>query len=84
MTKPTPFTAYQWKLFLFLSVATFFEGYDFIALTQILPSLRQEIAKRKGEKIRDESMVVHYCHCDLVYSTGLYPAEVRDFNLTEK
>lgn len=33
-------TAYQKKLFLFLGVATFFEGYDFFALSQILPELR--------------------------------------------
>ena len=32
-------TPYQRKLFVFLSVATFFEGYDFFALTQILPEL---------------------------------------------
>ncbi len=35
-------TGYQRKLLLFLSVATFFEGYDFIALSQILPNLRSE------------------------------------------
>ncbi|MBZ0120546.1 MAG: MFS transporter, partial [Sandaracinaceae bacterium] len=37
------FTGYQWRLFLFLSVATFFEGYDQIALTQILPNLRHDM-----------------------------------------
>ena len=31
---------YQKRLFAFLSVATFFEGYDFFALTQVLPHLR--------------------------------------------
>ena len=36
-------TPYQRKLFLFLGVATFFEGYDFIALTQLLPNLRQDM-----------------------------------------
>ncbi len=35
-----PLTDYQKKLFLFLGVATFFEGYDFIALSQVLPKLR--------------------------------------------
>lgn len=45
MAEPkTPLTAYQWKLFAFLSVATFFEGYDFFALTQILPNLRAEMS----------------------------------------
>jgi MFS transporter, putative metabolite:H+ symporter len=34
------FTAYQKRLFVFLSVACFFEGYDFFAITQLLPSLR--------------------------------------------
>jgi MFS transporter, putative metabolite:H+ symporter len=38
------FTPYQRRLFVFLSVAQFFEGYDFIALTQILPNLRKSMA----------------------------------------
>ncbi len=37
------FTPYQRRLFIFLSVATFFEGYDFMALTQILPELAEEM-----------------------------------------
>ncbi|HWA74840.1 MAG TPA: MFS transporter [Polyangiaceae bacterium] len=37
---PVPFTAYQKRLFGFLSVACFFEGYDFFALSQLLPNLR--------------------------------------------
>ncbi|MEM9191000.1 MAG: MFS transporter [Myxococcota bacterium] len=36
------FTGYHWRLLAFLSVATFFEGYDFMALTQILPELRKD------------------------------------------
>lgn len=40
-------TPYQRKLLVFLSVATFFEGYDFIALTQILPSLARDFALPK-------------------------------------
>lgn len=35
------FTAYQKRLFVFLSVATFFEGYDFFALSQLLTSIRE-------------------------------------------
>ena len=35
-----PLDDYQRRLVVFLSVATFFEGYDFIALAQILPTLR--------------------------------------------
>ena len=38
-----PLTSYQRQLFVFLSVASFFEGYDFIALTQILPNFRQDM-----------------------------------------
>jgi len=34
-------SAYHWKLFGFLSVATFFEGYDHIALSQLLPNIRE-------------------------------------------
>ncbi len=36
-------SAYHWRLFFFLSVATFFEGYDQIALTQILPELTDDL-----------------------------------------
>lgn len=44
------FTAYQKRLFVFLSVACFFEGYDFFAITQLLPSLRAtfELTKQQG------------------------------------
>ncbi len=35
-------TPYQKRLFVFLSVATFFEGYDFFAFTQVLPRVRTE------------------------------------------
>lgn len=37
---PAPFTPYHRRLFAFLSVASFFEGYDFFAISQLLPSLR--------------------------------------------
>lgn len=40
---------YQRRLFAFLSVACFFEGYDFFALTQVLPHLREEWALDKQE-----------------------------------
>jgi putative MFS transporter len=40
MPPRTPLSAYQRRLLFFLSIAEFFEGYDFIALTQILPNLR--------------------------------------------
>ncbi|HMJ13390.1 MAG TPA: MFS transporter [Polyangiaceae bacterium] len=41
--KSARFTPYQLRLFVFLSVASLFEGYDFFALTQILPNLRAEM-----------------------------------------
>lgn len=44
----TKLTPYQWRLFLFLSVATFFEGYDQLALTQILPELRAHFGVDEG------------------------------------
>lgn len=44
----TPLTPYQKRLFVFLGVATFFEGYDFLALTQILPNLRADMGLSKG------------------------------------
>lgn len=37
---PIAWTPYHTRLVVFLSVATFFEGYDFLALTQILPQVR--------------------------------------------
>ena len=37
------FSPYHKRLFLFLSVATFFEGYDFMALSQILPNIQEEM-----------------------------------------
>ncbi|MEC7519364.1 MAG: MFS transporter [Myxococcota bacterium] len=36
-------TGYHWRLFVFLGVATFFEGYDHIALSQILPEFRADM-----------------------------------------
>src|SRR3954462_12043708 len=36
-------SSYQRRLFVFLGVASFFEGYDFFALTQILPNLRADL-----------------------------------------
>lgn len=40
----TRFTPYQRRLFVLLSAANFFEGYDFFALGQILPNLRADFA----------------------------------------
>src|SRR5438552_14453176 len=44
----TPLSAYQKRLFVFLSVATFFEGYNYMALGQILPNLRADFGLSKG------------------------------------
>ena len=43
------FTPYQKRLFAFLSVATFFEGYDLIAITQILPNIRADLGISQAE-----------------------------------
>ncbi len=43
-SRRTPLSAYQKKLMVFLSVATFFEGFDFFALAQLLPQLRATFA----------------------------------------
>lgn len=42
-------TAHHWKLFGFLGIATFFEGYDHIALSQILPEFRADMGVDPGE-----------------------------------
>lgn len=46
-------TPYQRRLFLFLGVATFFEGFDFLALTQLLPEIRAEfgLGKQAGANV---------------------------------
>jgi len=49
-----PFTSYQKRLFVFLSVANFFEGYDFFAITQLLPSLRESF----GISLREETWLI--------------------------
>ena len=43
------FSPYQRRLFAFLSIATFFEGYDFVALSQILPNLRAEFGLTEAD-----------------------------------
>lgn len=51
MSETTPkFTSYQIKLFVFLSVATFFEGYDFLALAQVLNELESEFGLSRSDK----------------------------------
>jgi putative MFS transporter len=49
MNSPERLSAYQKRLFLFLSVATFFEGYDQLAITQILPNFRRDFGLDEGE-----------------------------------
>lgn len=44
-----PLSSYQKLLFVFLSVATFFEGFDFMALAQILPDLRASMGLDKQQ-----------------------------------
>ena len=45
----TRFSPYQRRLFVLLSVANFFEGYDFLALSQILPNLRAEMGLSEAQ-----------------------------------
>jgi putative MFS transporter len=45
----TAFSAYQRRLFVLLSVANFFEGYDFLALGQILPNIRAEMGLSQAQ-----------------------------------
>jgi putative MFS transporter len=49
----TPLSAHQKRLLAFLGVATFFEGYDFIALTQLLPEIRKsfDIGFSQGQNL---------------------------------
>lgn len=56
MSSRVPFTSYQKRLFVFLSVANFFEGYDFFAITQLLPSLRESF----GISLREETWLVTF------------------------
>lgn len=44
-----PFSPYQRRLFIFLSVATFFEGYDIFALAQLLPNIRADFHLSRTE-----------------------------------
>jgi putative MFS transporter len=48
-TESARFDPYQRKLLFFLSVATFFEGYDFFALFQILPNLQADMGLSDSE-----------------------------------
>lgn len=43
-SRTAPLSAYQRRLFVFLGVATFFEGYDQMALAQLLPTLRRDMS----------------------------------------
>ncbi|HEY6879813.1 MAG TPA: MFS transporter [Polyangiales bacterium] len=45
----TPLSDYQKRLFFLLGVATFFEGYEYVALSQLLPSLREEFVLSEGQ-----------------------------------
>lgn len=47
--KAPPLTPHQKRLFFFLSAATFFEGFDFMAITQILPNLREDMGLSRAD-----------------------------------
>ena len=63
---PQKFTAYQKRLFAFLSVATFFEGYDFFAISQLLPSIRETY----GLDARHGTWLERYGNLQLSLHTG--------------
>ncbi len=44
-----PDAAYHRRLLVFLSVASFFEGYDFLALAQLLPNIRAHYGLTEGD-----------------------------------
>src|SRR5262245_39403942 len=44
-----PLTPYQRRLPFFLSVATFFEGFDIFAIAQLLPSLRRDMGLTEAD-----------------------------------
>jgi putative MFS transporter len=46
---PAPDPAYLRRLLIFLSVATFFEGYDMFALAQLLPNIRADFQLSRTE-----------------------------------
>jgi MFS transporter, putative metabolite:H+ symporter len=64
VSSPAPFTSYQKRLFVFLSVANFFEGYDFIALSQLLPSLRKSF----GISLREETWMVALINLGTIFA----------------
>jgi MFS transporter, putative metabolite:H+ symporter len=50
VTSPTvPLTGYQKKLFVFLGVATFFEGFDHMAIAQLLPAIRADMGLSEAQ-----------------------------------
>lgn len=60
-------TPYQRKLFVFLSVATFFEGFDYIALTQLLIPIRAEF----GLSYEQGQYLVSYINVGAIAAYGL-------------
>jgi putative MFS transporter len=60
-------TSAQWRLLALLSVATFFEGFDFLALSQILPSLSAEF----GLHPSGTGWVIALCNVGTLLAWGL-------------
>lgn len=56
-TQSPPLTLYQKRLLILLSVASFFEGYDFFALSQILPNIGDEMGLDAEWKTRMVSAI---------------------------
>ncbi|HTM19807.1 MAG TPA: MFS transporter [Kofleriaceae bacterium] len=49
MASTSTLTRAQLRLFVFLGVASFFEGYDFLALSQVLAKLREEMSLSEAD-----------------------------------
>lgn len=62
-----PLTAYQRRLIVLLAAATFFEGFDFFALAQILPQLRADLHLDEQQG----GMLVAFANCGAVLSYAL-------------
>jgi putative MFS transporter len=60
----TKLDGYQWRLLAFLSVATFFEGFDFMALSQILPEIRTEL----GLSINEAGLMISLINVGTVFA----------------
>lgn len=48
--RPSPLSSYQRRLFFFLGIATFFDGFDAFALSQLLPNIRRDMGLQPSQE----------------------------------